>query len=533
MKFETLKDNKKILLATVIVFVVILTLIISTSLAKYKVTESINIARGTINYSLADFNMVAMYQINSNGSYDEINIMPNGGYVINESSSYCTINGVKDTNAVLKTIDGNHTIANLQKGSKCYLYFDKIVDGSAIILANKTISERTDFSTTLTTDTTGTMYSAEDDDGISYYFAGAPTDNWVKFAGFYWRIIRINGDGTIRLIYNGTTTNTTGTTTQLSSTSDFNSKYDDNAYVGYMYGERSSWIDGGRSSTTSSLSMSSSDKYYYGTKYLFDATKVRYTLSGTKTNDIWNENFVGYYTCKSTSDYGCHILYYINAYNSATSATVYKYMPSSTGGTTYETTHTNTNSSIIKEALDTWYTNNLVSYAQYIDKKTGFCGDRTAYTNEAGSSSGGGYGVTETYYGAYIRLITNKAPSLKCINSNDLYTTSDSTIGNKALTYPVGLITADELAYAGAVYKTDNTNYYLYTGQYYWTMTPKYTSYFAPYVNSAVFFEHAEAFYYDYYLTADDLGVRPVINLRADVELSGNGTTEYPYEVVM
>ena len=48
-----------------------------------------------------------------------------------------------------------------------------------------------------------------------YYFAGNPTDNWIQFAGFYWRIIRINGDGTIRIIYQGTSANATGTSTQI------------------------------------------------------------------------------------------------------------------------------------------------------------------------------------------------------------------------------------------------------------------------------------------------------------------------------
>ncbi len=102
------------------------------------------------------------------------------------------------------------------------------------ILAGKNISTRSNFSSTLTANTTGTIYQATDDDGTTYYYAGAPTDNWVYFAGYYWRIIRINGDGTIRLIYNGTRTSTTGNNTQM-GTSKFNGSYNNNAYVGYMY----------------------------------------------------------------------------------------------------------------------------------------------------------------------------------------------------------------------------------------------------------------------------------------------------------
>ena len=91
------------------------------------------------------------------------------------------------------------------------------------------------------------MYAAEDDLGTSYYFRGAVNNNWVKFGkdssnkDMYWRIIRINGDGSIRMIYSGTTAPTsstatvmTGTGTQI-GTSKFNSNYNNPAYVGYMY----------------------------------------------------------------------------------------------------------------------------------------------------------------------------------------------------------------------------------------------------------------------------------------------------------
>ena len=82
------------------------------------------------------------------------------------------------------------------------------------------------------------IYAAEDDLGTSYYFRGAVENNYVKFAGYYWRIIRINGDGTIRMIYDGTSVHANGEESedrQVGITA-FNTNYDDNAYVGYMYG---------------------------------------------------------------------------------------------------------------------------------------------------------------------------------------------------------------------------------------------------------------------------------------------------------
>ncbi len=141
------------------------------------------------------------------------------------------------------------------------------------------------------------------------------------------------------------------------------------------------------------------------------------------------------------------------------------YMYGAAGSTSYEETHANTNDSAIKTVIDAWYEENLLdNYSTYI-ADSGFCGDRSL-------SSGNGYGTSSTNYGPYNRLYTNKTPQFGCPQNNDLYTTSSSTKGNKALDYPIGLITADEVAYAGGVYVTVNTNYYLYTGANYLTMSP-------------------------------------------------------------
>ena len=109
-----------------------------------------------------------------------------------------------------------------------------------ILADNPTIdnSRNSEITGPLTDNTTGTLYTAEDDDGTSYFYAGDVDNNWVSFAGFYWRIIRINGDGSIRLIYSGDSSSgpvETGESTQI-GTSAFNEQYNDNAYVGYMYG---------------------------------------------------------------------------------------------------------------------------------------------------------------------------------------------------------------------------------------------------------------------------------------------------------
>ena len=431
MEFELLKKShvKRNILIGVTTIAVLTAGILTFTKAKYRVTESIPLVNGTINYKPYDFKMIAMYQENDSGEYEEIEVMPSSGYIINEEKSYCTVDGEnKDTSVILKTIDGNHTFSGLQKGSKCYLYFDEYTGPIRdTLLANYlTRLTRNDFSTIVTDTTTGTIYYADTSKGRTYYFAGNPTDNWVKFGGFYWRIIRINEDGTIRLIYQGTSANTTGSNTQISISVYNNRDYGgvENAHVGYMY--------------------------------------------------------------------------------------------------TINQPHGLGSNSIIKELLDQWYISNLLGVADKIDGNAGFCGDRTPY-------SGSGIGLDYTLYGAYNRLVTNKSPTFECDNRYDLYTTKGSITGNGALTYPIGLISADEVSYAGGVYNVNNTSSYLNTGQGYWTMS----AHDYPYYNG-----QPTVFYMAGGQIADarvnnENGIRPVINLKADVQISqGSGTSTDPYVIV-
>ena len=416
----------------VVVVAIISAVILNFTRAKYRVTQSIPLVNGTINYSLADLNAVAIY-INTDSGYTKSDTIPESGYVLNEEESYCTVNGEKDASISLSydtTTKSLSVTPMTTKGTKCYLYFDTKPITIQDIIASKNLATRTDFSTTLKEDTTGTIYYADTSKGRTYYFAGNPTDNWVKFANKYWRIIRINEDGSLRLIYQGTSANTTGTGTQTeTSTFSINSStYNNNAYVGYMY--------------------------------------TLGSLRGT------------------TTDSG------------------------------------------IKKKLDTWYQNNLSSYADKIDGNAGFCGDRTPSTSSSSTNNQGGTGTTRTYYGGYIRLITNKQPTFECPDG-DLYTTKGSEDGNKALTYPIGLITADEVAYAGGVYGQTNESYYLYTNSNYWTMSPRrfvggYASVFGVYSDGSL---------YDFRVH-HTRGVRPAINLRSDITISsGDGTSSNPYTI--
>ena len=434
MKFEILKKShlKRNIVIGVLVIGVISAVILNFTKAKYRTTQRIPLVNGTINYIPYDFKMVAMYQKEDGGEYVSIDQVPTSGYTLNTEQSYCEVNGKKDSNIEIEYANGKINFLGMTiKGTKCTLYFDEVVAVRDTLLANyPTQLTRTDFSVTVTNTTTGTIYYADTSKGRTYYFAGNPTDNWVKFGGFYWRIIRINEDGTIRMIYQGTSANITGTGTQI-QTSAFNSSFDDNMYVGYMY----------------------------------------------QSNQV----------------------------------------------------HGLSSSSTIKGILDNWYRDNLATnYGDKIDGNAGFCGDRQPSTSETTSNGRGGTGTTTTYYGAYIRLWRSDRPTFECTNSSDLYTTSGSEQGNKALTYPIGLVSADEVWYAGG--SSTNRNYYLYTKQSFWTMSPH--SFEIGNALACVFFVHLNGYLTKGSVDWSDSGVRPVINLKADVQISGgNGTATSPYEI--
>ena len=406
MKFEVIKRShvkRNIITAVAIVFI-LSAIILTFTRAKYKITESIPLVNGTINYELSDFNLIGAY-IQEGDSYTQVDEIPTSGYEFNVEKSYCTVNN-ENINATLNydMETQNLTITPLTtKGTKCYLYFDEKASGSEYILASENAP------TNSTTDWTN------GGKGITYYYTENP-NNWVQFAGFYWRIIRINGDGTIRMIYQGTSANTTGSGTQI-GTSAFNSSANNKTYVGLVY--------------------NTSSQHGYGTN------------------------------------------------------------------------------STIMNTLNNWYNSNLASYEEdYIDTGAGFCSDRNMASGSNFNSSG------SIYYASYDRR--NGKASLQC-HDDDILSKDNGKLPN-----PIGLVTSDEAVLTGITWNNANTGSYLYTGQTYWTMSPYYYS-----GNALVFYVYSDG-----HLNSDSLiswpvpGVRPVINLRADVSLTGSGTTSDPFKVV-
>ena len=201
------------------------------------------------------------------------------------------------------------------------------------------------------------------------------------------------------------------------------------------------------------------------------------------------------------------------------------YMYGTTGASSYEETHANTNDSTIKGVIDSWYEENMTEYTNRLED-TVWCNDRSVVSDS--TYSGTGAGTEATGYGARNRLYVNRTPTLECINENDRFTVSEEN-GNGALTYPVALLTADEIAYAGGVNGSTNISYYLYTNTTFWSLSPFYFSGgFA-----RVFRVGSTGNLYNDRVSST-CGVRPAVSLRPGVKVTseGDGTMENPYIVV-
>ena len=293
------------------------------------------------------------------------------------------------------------------------------------------------------------LASTEDDYGTSYYFRGAVKNNYVEFANKCWRIVRITGDGSVKLVlHNDNTTkaanpcsaanNSTNAAfarySKTTYTSTFNTNYNDNAYVGFMYGTA------------------------------------------------------------AASDYA--------------------------------SAHANTNKSTILNNLESWYKNNLESYESKL-ADTIWCNDKSTV------SGGPGYGTNSTDYAAYNRLTSTEQPTLICPNDNkggklSKFTVKDTTNGNGNLTYKIGLLTVDEIAFAGYANVKYNTTTYLQenTGtNWWWSLSPGNFNGSNAYV-WGVYSGRLSSGYVGY-----SNGLRPVISLISSTNVTGNGTSEKPYVV--
>ena len=382
--------------------------------------------------------------------------LPGGimAYTLNGEKTSLTYNDLI-SNYVLDTITcKNGTVATYSKSTKevslsnihmpdyCTMNFKSTLYAK-LLLDNPVKSTRSSFTDVLTSTTTGTLYTATEknvhntSDTTVYYYAGNTTNNWVKFGGFYWRIIRTNADGSVRMLYSGTSPSATAGYINSTSTA-LNDTVNNPMYVGYMYG------------TTGSLA----------------------------SNRL------------------------------------------------------NTNDSTAKAVIDTWYENNLSNYTRYLSTTAVYCNDRSIGSGTYNTGS------TNFYFGPYTRLTTNKTPTYDCTTQGDAFSGSNSSA---KLKYPIALMTADEVAYAGGVMYTNNASAWFYLnsagssimGSTYWMLLSPYrwsgdeTSARSMVVGGS-----------NYPGILDDgfvhgvRRIRPVISLKGNlIWKSGDGTSSNPYEV--
>ena len=342
-----------------------------------------------------------------------------------------------ETNTCGGTLSGNtYTISNITSNKTCSITFkSNLPTLYEKILADKSTrpGARTSFSSVLTTDNTKTLYTSTEDSKTVYYFAGNATDNWVKFGknasnqDIYWRIIRTNSDGGVRLLYHGTSTTATDA---YIGTSAFNSSFNNIAYVSYMYGNLGS-VANARENTTNST---------------------------------------------------------------------------------------------IKTIIDNWYIANLnTNYGKYLSTTAVYCNDRSTSDN--------------TNFGALTRLITNKTPSYDCTATEDKFTVDNST-GNGKLTYPIALMTADEVSFAGGLWITNAPTWYYYnsangssTGStWWWLLSPNNWSGGSADVFSVL--GSSTPGRLNWGNVGSAYGVRPAISLKSCIKYStGNGSASDPYTI--
>ena len=347
-------------------------------------------------------------------------------------------------NNLLNSSITTHIYASGNNGNTCPGSVDTVIPPTLyeqILADNPTRGTRDTYNAVFTTDTTGTLFTATEKnvhnttDTAVYYYAGNTTNNWVKFAGIYWRIIRTNADGSIRMLYSGTATDTTS---GYISTSAFNSSYNNPMYVGYMYG-----------------------------------------TSGD--------------------------------------------LPSN---------RTNTNNSTIKTAIDNWYASNMTSYTKYLSTTAVYCNDRNLSTGNTYSTS------SSFYYAPFARVYSSYAPTYDCTEASDAF--SVDNISAK-LTYPIALMTADEIMRAGgkggtslsspyAWYYLNSANGSITGSTYWWLLSPgRWSGSYAVVFGVRGSGDPGVVYGID---VSDTGGVRPAVSLKSCVKTSGgDGSANSPYTI--
>ena len=370
-----------------------------------------------------------------------------------------------------------------------------------------------------------------DDYGTSFYYRGNIQNNYISFANKCWRIVRITGNDAVKIVLynkNSSSCSSTGSDYAFAGQSPYNTNNYNQPYVGYMYGNL-------RNVAGTDEIVNISTSYYFSNSYYYDIDQGRFIMEGNKSTGTWSYYVASnyQYTCLNTTSYGgCNKIYQIKSYESSTTAYA---TPITYYGDTYAEAHANDVKSTIMTYLENWYVNNLSGYSSYL-ADTIWCNDKS------GSTSGG---RNTTWFSGYYRIdmgvsYPQYSPSLVCPNDTDGGNLSkfnvSGTIGNGKSQYPIGLLTADEVAYAGNQYTSaDSTSYYLYENASWvpwWTLTPySFLNYYANIITVTGIASEAGSGQMYNSRTDYNNGVRPAISLLSTTKVTGSGTKYDPYVV--
>lgn len=385
----------------------------------------INFTKDTSNSNVVT--IVKGESVTTSRQYMEINLIldsssktvSSDGSIIFYPKRNATLISVSGCNATIE--DNKLIIKNITSSMECKLSGTATTMYDKLLSDNPTIKTRTNLAGVYQSSNTKTLYKIQENGTDVYYFSGNAQNNWVKFGDFYWRIIRTNADGSIRLLYHGTSTDSTS------------------AYI--------------------TVDNNSSTCYY----------------KDTSGNCLYNDkSYVNYST------------------------------------------------SYVKKILEKWYQDNLKNkYDNFVSTSAIYCND----TSEPSTSG---------QFGSYTRLITNKAPTYDCSGDN-VYTKD-----NGKLNYPIGLISVDEVNYAGGISAKNSTAYFYYNStnsqssvndNWWWTMSP-------------YMWNNGIAFQFIISGTSDSgqiggngitgtYAVRPVLSIKdTNAWKSGDGSSSNPYEIV-
>ena len=378
---------------------------------------------------------------------------------------------------------------------------------------NPTIGTRTTF-TAFTETNTGTLYKATEQIGTNpakdvYYFAGDAKNNWVKFGKTKEGSCTYKGKEVIYANMTNQTTKTPENETECTSTN----ICDGGEIKGYVVGltesecneKGSTWI-----TEKATWSKTIEDFYWRIIRTNADGS-IKLLYAGTSPDT--EKAYIGRSAFNTTYNDPMYV--------------GYKY------GTTgsLENNRLNTNDSTIKTYVDNWYKNNLTAYTKYLSNDAVYCNDRNL-------ASGQTYSITKKFnYASYERM-ENKQPTYNCTNMSDAFSVNNTSA---KLDYPVGLMSIDELSYAGgqiyttltapyAWYYTNANGESSYGRATFWALSPHDwfgSGSYIWFVDGSIYPGRFNSYHMGYLWT-----VRPSVSLSSCNLISrGDGSPENPYVV--